>query len=264
MSGVPRAEGGAELRGKRDAEGDGGETAPATARGESKGDSGGGGGERRGNKIAGGASSFATVAARVPATTARARRRRCSRRTVACGSAFSGSRTSRGGREPRGAARGGPEGRDGRGKLVPETSLSDDVSGSGNDENPEVTMDSQGEPAVGTMSGDGGSVVGEDEDEAATDDPENRGEHQIASKNRAGRYIPGGSGEGAPRPTRARPADRSLATDTRANDAPASPRAARAPSPARVSRTRDRAEPPRRRGASAATPASPFRSSRAR
>ena len=54
MSGVPRAEGGAELRGKRDAEGDGGETAPATARGESKGDSGGGGGERRGNKIAGG------------------------------------------------------------------------------------------------------------------------------------------------------------------------------------------------------------------
>ena len=85
----------------------------------------------------------------------------------------------------------------GEGNSSRETSLSDDVSGSGNDENPEVTMDSQGEPReVGTMSGDGGSVVGEDEDEAATDDrPENRGEHtQIASKNRT--RSTGGSGRG--------------------------------------------------------------------
>ena len=70
-------------------------------------------------------------------------------------------------------------------------------------------MDSQGEPAVpATMSGDGGSVVGEDEDEAATDDrPENRGEHtQIASKNRT--RSTGGSGRGRSDSPHARTAGR--------------------------------------------------------
>jgi hypothetical protein len=170
MSGVPRAEGGAEWRAGTDDTG--GETAPggATTRGESKGDTAG---ETRGGKIAGGillrdgggsgSSDHGTRAAQAL--------------LEAHGGVWLGLlRLSDEPWRPR-SARGGLREEDlqrvtGEGNSSRETSLSDDVSGSGaSDGNPEVTMDSQGEPAGGTatMSGDGGSVVGEDEDEAATE-----------------------------------------------------------------------------------------------
>ena len=168
---MPRAEGGAEWRAGTDDTG--GETAPggATTRGESKGDNTAG--ETLGGKIAGGillrdgggsgSSDHGTRAAQAL--------------LEAHGGVWLGLlRLSDEPWRPR-SARGGLREEDlqrvtGEGNSSRETSLSDDVSGSGaSDGNPEVTMDSQGEPAGGTatMSGDGGSVVGEDEDEAATE-----------------------------------------------------------------------------------------------